>query len=516
MGAAAIAVSAYAPDRRVRWAPAAQAPRRSRLPIWVPVVVAGALGAAIATRSPALIVIALAPLLVAGITRPAGAVVVFAFGFYLNVPVIVARDVHLPSALAAAFALLLLLPFLAYVVIGRRPLVITPALGLMIAWLMALVLSATIAGGNAPSSTGPIVTFLTEGLLLYILLTNVVRTPETLRAVLWAVVLAGAVMGLVSVWQELTHAYGNTLHGFAQVDATGFDVGNDISGKQLRPRLAGPIGEKNRYAQVLLVLLPLAVSRLRAERRDSLRVLAAASAALIVLGVVLTFSRGAAIATVVLIVAMAASRMVPVRTLLALALALVAIVAVVAPDYVGRVQTLAAADSALAQGGSADQAIVGRATENLAALNVFRDHPVLGVGPGQFFERYSQQYGNALDLRFLAKNRRAHNLYLEIAADTGIVGLAAFLAIVAVTMVQLWSLGARWHERRTELSELAQALLLALVAYLACGLFLQLAYQRYFWFLLALANATIWMLRREAARDASLDHRQHDVAAQAQ
>ena len=47
---------------------------------------------------------------------------------------------------------------------------------------------------------------------------------------------------------------------------------------------------------------------------------------------------------------------------------------------------------------------------------------------------------------------------------------------------------------------LAQAFLLALLAYLASAAFLQLSYQRYFWFILALGNATAWMLRREAAR----------------
>jgi putative inorganic carbon (HCO3(-)) transporter len=490
-------MSASVPADRIAWVPGTRTRRRLRVPVWVPVAVAGALGAAVATGAPVLIVLALVPLVLAAIARPAGAVVVFAFGFYLNLPVVVVHDLGLPSALSSAFALLLLVPFVASVVIGRQPLVVTPALGLMVLWLVALVLSATIAGGGAPGTISPIATFLTEGLLLYVLVTNVVRTPETLRSVLWAVILAGAVMGLVSIWQELTHAYGNTLHGFAQVDATGFNVGNEITGKELRPRLEGPIGEQNRYAQVLLVLLPFALSRLRAERRGSLRLLAAVSAALILGGIVLTFSRGAAIAMVVLLVAVAVTRTVALRHLLALVLALVALVLVVAPDYVTRVQSLAAADSALAQGGSADQAIVGRATENLAAFHVFRDHPALGVGPGQFFERYSQQYGNALDLRFLETNRRAHNLYFEIAADTGAFGLAVFLAIVGVTLVALWRQAMFWRRRSVELAALAQALLLGLVAYLACGLFLQLSYQRYFWFLLALANAAAWMLGRQ-------------------
>lgn len=487
-------------------APIALAPPtvRATAPRWLAATVAiGAaalLGVAIATGSAALVVLALVPLFVAAISRPLGAVLVFAVGLYLNLPVVAAHNAHLAGGLGAVFSLLLLLPFVAYLVVGRRPLVVTPALPLMIGYLVVLVLSATIAGGGRTGTVAPIVTFLTEGLLLYLLVSNVVRTPDHLRAVIWALILTGAFMGLTSLWQEATHSYHNTLGGLAKVDTTGFDVGSALTGKELRPRMAGPIGEKNRYAQILLVLLPLALSRVRVERSRGLRLLAAACAGLILCGVLLTFSRGAAVALGVVVLAMAALRMVSLRQVIALALALVALVAVVAPDYVVRLQSLAAADKALAQSNQADAAIRGRATESLAALHVFRDHPALGVGPGQFFERYSATYGNALNLRFLDDRRRAHNLYLEIAADTGALGLAAFLAIVGVTMAQLWRLAALWRRRRPELAALAHAFLLALVAYLATGMFLQLSYQRYFWFLLALANATIWSLRREELR----------------
>jgi len=485
------------------WAPAGQPARPRAMPPAVPVAAAALLGAAIATRSPVLIVLALAPLGLAAIARPTGAVLVFVAGFYLNLPVLVARDLHLSSAISLAFALLLLLPFLAYVVVGRRPFVVTPALALMVGYLVVLVLSAVIGGGGAPSTVGPIVTFLGEGLLLYVLVSNVVRTTGQMRAVMWTLMLAGAFMGLISIWQELTHSYHATLGGLAQVDATGFDVQTQLAGVELRPRLAGPIGEKNRYAQILLVLVPLAVSRVRAERERWLRLLAAGCAVLILSGVLLTFSRGAAVAMLLLFVAMAVLGELSGRQVLVLAVTMAALVIVVAPDYVARVQSLAAVDSALSTGSGADGAIVGRATENLAALYVFRDHPALGVGPGQFFRRYSAIYGNALDLRFLQTNRRAHNLYLEIAADTGALGLAAFLAIVGVTMAQLWRLTVFWRRRDEALASLSRAFLLALVAYLATGIFLQLAYERYFWFLLALANATVWMLRREAVRPES-------------
>jgi O-antigen ligase len=145
-----------------------------------------------------------------------------------------------------------------------------------------------------------------------------------------------------------------------------------------------------------------------------------------------------------------------------------------------------------------DGAILGRATSNLAALNVFADHPVLGVGPGRYQTDYSQAYANELGMRHFTTPRRAHNLYFEVAADTGILGLVTFLGVVGSTLVGLWRVRRRWMERRPEYAHLATALFLAVAGYMLSGFFLHLAYIRYFWLLMALANSAIWILRREA------------------
>jgi putative inorganic carbon (HCO3(-)) transporter len=475
----------------------ARAGRRPRRPLraLVPAGAGVVLGVGVATGDLRLVALGALPLVFAALARPEAALLLFAFVAYLNLPVVAARATGVKPGLTGAVAVLLLaIPFLAHVVIRRRPLVLTPAIGLMTAWLGVLILSAAAAGA-APSTISPIVTFLTEGFILCVLLANAVRTPATLRAVLWALVAAGATMGLISVWQEVTHSYHNTLFGLAQVET--LDTHSRAAGGAVRPRLAGPLGEKNSYAQIMIILLPLAFALYTTERDRVRRALAVGCGTLVLCGAALTFSRGGAVAMAIMIVAAVAMRIVPLRHVALIVAAIAAVVLTVAPDYVARVQTLAAAESATSQESSADAAIRGRATENLAALHVLRDHPVLGVGPDQFFRRYSQAYANQLDLRFLQTRRRAHTLYLELAADTGLVGLAAFLAILGTTVVQLrrWA-RVRLREGHSELAAYANALVLGLVAYLAAGLFLTLAYQRYLWIVIALANSALWMLRR--------------------
>jgi putative inorganic carbon (hco3(-)) transporter len=464
-------------------------------------VVGGAtlIGAAIAARAPWLIILALAGPLVAVIARPEGATLCFVLAAYLNLPVLLSKATGI-YLFNSAFVLLLLVPLAAYLLVRRDVLVVTPTLGLIVAYLGVLVISAVAAGASAESAHA-VTGLATEGLLLYLLLTNAVRTTGMVRAVIWALLVAGAIMGAVSVFQELTHTYRSTLGGLGQVNRVDGAVLDDA-----RPRLAGPVGEKNRYAQVLLVLLPLAMWAGRYEARRALRVAALGCGALALCGIVMTYSRGGFVALVVLVIAMLATGLMRARHMIALTVVFAALVTVVMPHYVARLQTLQAADGAVTQsGGEADGALRGRATENLAALHAFGDHPILGVGPGEFFARESTAYANALDLRFLGGRRRAHSLYLEMAADTGVAGLALFLAIAATTMAGLWRLSRFWDgRRRFAESALARAFVLSLVAYLTSGLFLQLAYQRYFWLLIAVANAALWALGRERSTRVAL------------
>jgi len=74
-------------------------------------------------------------------------------------------------------------------------------------------------------------------------------------------------------------------------------------------------------------------------------------------------------------------------------------------------------------------------------------------------------------------------------------------------MVHLWRLAHWWKAQRPELSILAMSVLLSVVAYMASGIFLQLSFQRYFWLLIALANATIWVLRHERPREQAVNVR---------
>ena len=147
-------------------------------------------------------------------------------------------------------------------------------------------------------------------------------------------------------------------------------------------------------------------------------------------------------------------------------------------------------------GSDVDNSVLSRATENLTAIQVFADHPVVGVGPGQY-PNYYRDYADEIGVSVKAENREAHNLYLGIAAETGLVGIVMFLGAVVATLMQLMRARARALATRPDLAAIAAGFMLALVGYLASGMFLHLSYARYFWLVLALAGAAAAVILRD-------------------
>jgi O-antigen ligase len=68
-----------------------------------------------------------------------------------------------------------------------------------------------------------------------------------------------------------------------------------------------------------------------------------------------------------------------------------------------------------------------------AAAKMILDRPILGVGPGTYRLRYAGYIG----LGAGAVETHSNNLYLQLAAETGILGLLAFLVVVVLAVAPL-------------------------------------------------------------------------------
>lgn len=440
---------------------------------------------------------------------PEAATIAVMFLLYTNIPVVAHQLYGVPQAAAGAFILLLGLPLLHALVFRREPVRADPAFVLLLCFL-AVQLVSSLSAYDRGLALARVQTYVLEGVVLYWLVLNTVRRGRTLRRVVWTLLFAGGLLGGLTAYQSATGRYEQQFGGLAQrqlrfEDKRAADLLRGETGKLYKAdRAEGPVGGPNRFAQILVVLLPLAVLETRHARTRRARALAAAAGALILAGVLLTYSRGSLVTLGAgVAVAVSVGWLRP-RQVLVGALCAALLAPVVAPSIFKRVQTLAgvAALASESPAEGADGSIRGRATEMLAALNVFLDHPVLGVGPGQYMPFYSEEYHQnpAIKFRDIREVRRAHTLYFEMAAETGLVGLACFLGIPLVLLRQLWSERRRWTGRHRGRADLATAFWLAIVAYLGTAVFLHLSYERYYWLLLALAAAAVQHLRARPVR----------------
>ena len=413
---------------------------------------------------------------------------------YSNAVVIGIRMHGLPVLTAVLVPLALAVPLLHRALTDRDALRL-PRVTPLVLLFGAVQAASAVLSADVRAASEDVLAFAVEGAGLFVLLSVVVAGTRLLRSLVWVLVLVGGLLGGLSVLQQATGTFDEDYLGFAQVslsvvDGTALltDFTNE-AGRSGIPRQSGPIGDQNRYAQVLLVLLPLALALARTARTRWHRILALLAGLAILGGVTLTYSRGAAVALVAVVLLGLVLRLVRLAAVLALAVAgLVVLLAV--PAYVDRLTSLdviAPGRSApVTDVGARDGAIAGRATENLAALLAMRENPAFGVGPGAFPTTY-RSYAERIGGRPRLEAREAHNLYLGVGAELGVVGLVVFLTIVGVVLRDLWR--SRRDSTDVESAEFATAFILALLLYLASGVFLHLSYQRYFWVLLALAAA---------------------------
>lgn len=454
---------------------------------------------------PAAVVLQVPPVIVAGFTallallvlavRPDIATLVVIALVYSNAAVVGAHFHNVPFAVAAGTPVLLLcVPLGYYLLIRRQVLVVPPAMVWIFGYLL-VQLASTMMSRDSSAASAVVGIFLTEGVLLYLLVVNTVRTERMALAVVCVLLAVGAVLGGLSLHQELTQNFSHDYLGFAQVDGTA----NVLGGEAAPSRTGGPLGRANRYAQIMVLLLPLVFAIVwgRYSRRAS--ILAMGAASLIAIAVALTQSRGAAVGFALVLAVMVALRYIKLRHIAVLAIAVFALFIVV-PAYGTRLQSLNRVPGLAGGVQAADGSIRSRITETVAAALVFVDHPLIGVGPGQFptyYADYAQQFG----LRVRTEDREAHNLYFGIASESGVLGSFFFFGAIAVTMRDLVRTRSRFLRRRPRLAYLATGFLLVIVAYLTTGIFLHLSFERYLWLMLALGAAVSTIGLRDASAE---------------
>lgn len=341
----------------------------------------------------------------------------------------------------------------------------------------ALTVVALLTGDQGPASR-QLSEFLSFAALIVLMLVWI-DSALWYRRVAWAITSALGLLALLAVVQQLTRTYDSDFGGLARVD---LDAG--------AYRSAGPVSA-NFFGQMLAVGVVLAAYIALSARRVQERVLALASAFVGLVALVYTLSRGAMVGlSVALIVALALRRVGPRVIVLTVVLVAAGVLALPADvrDRVGALASLARSDI------DDDPSFRGRLGENRAALEMWRDHLIAGVGPGSF-ERNYLRYSTAIGVDGRPEERSAHSLYLESLAETGLLGTIPFLVVIAMALRRPWSARKRLPGDQ---AVLAEGNLVAVIAFLVTAMTLQATFTRTMWILIGLAFVAGRVAEQEA------------------
>src|SRR5215213_3697902 len=283
---------------------------------------------------------------------------------------------------------------------------------------------------------------------MFVVMVNVVRTVPRLRAMFWLAFLVSVVL---SVKALSDYASGRLNPGRDRIEGA----------------IVGGIFENpNDLALHLVTMIPIALGLLFVSRSLLKKSLYACVACLMLLAVVITYSRGGLLglgaATFVLTWKLKRRN----RALVVVGFVLAAVVFLaLAPS--GVVSRFGGED-----GGSAEtrQALLMR------SILVSLRHPVLGVGMDNF---------HVLSLR----EQVSHNAYTQVSAEMGMAALLLYVGFMWASLRRMRRIELETVERKKEarVHYMAVALQASLVGYMVCSFFASVAYLWYVYYLVGYA-----------------------------
>ena len=237
--------------------------------------------------------------------------------------------------------------------------------------------------------------------LTYLLVGQTIRTPEQVKQVAQAL---GASAVLVVLWGFFQFIFG--------VDAADVKWTDPDAFPELRKRIFSTLENPNVLAGYLDIFICLALGLLAKVERRSQKIILVVAIILLVACLTMTYSRGAFITIAIVFAVYGVLK--DWRVILFLA-AIVGLIAYSDATFTNRIL------SAFSMGDSSEGVRVGIWVSTFAMIS---DHPFAGVGWGAYQYVYPQYNYYVADPNIIIYH--AHNIYLNYAAEIGIVGALAF------------------------------------------------------------------------------------------
>ncbi|HEX7059062.1 MAG TPA: O-antigen ligase family protein [Solirubrobacterales bacterium] len=258
-------------------------------------------------------------------------------------------------------------------------------------------------------------------------------------------------------------------------------------------RLGGGGNDPNELAAVLVTGIVFAAAFLAGDFPPLLRLLAIGAMGVCATGVLLSFSRTGLVALAVALMAAVLFGGRWRQGALVLLIVLAGGVTIYIASFAGEAQRERVTKL---DGGT------GRQDIWTVGMRMIEANPTSGVGAGNFpvsSVHYLLQPGAIERAEFIVDTPKvAHNIFIEVWAELGLVGFALFMAIVGSSVTFAARAARAFKRMGNERMELfARAILVSQLAFLSAGFFLSEEFSKQLWLLLALGPA-IFAISRSA------------------
>ncbi|MPQ32110.1 O-antigen ligase family protein [Clostridium estertheticum] len=128
------------------------------------------------------------------------------------------------------------------------------------------------------------------------------------------------------------------------------------------------------------------------------------------------------------------------------------------------------------------------------AIMMIKDHPILGVGNGNYISRYNEYVSKYKGLSYNAYKRYpAHNSYLKVESELGIIGIVSFLAVLVTSLIRVKKLFTITNDKF--IKAFYMGAFASMIAFffmnISDNLFFVPMATTYFWFLIATAESLL-------------------------
>jgi len=335
----------------------------------------------------------------------------------------------------------------------------------LLLYVCALLLSMLFS--PTPEAGGPHLLLVAKWLMFYALLVNIVRNERAAVKVSMFVLTGAVLSGVVGLW------------AFSQ-ERLLVRLGSVF-------RASGLAGNPNELAIVMITAMPISAYMMGVVRGKLIKACLVAAILILIGANLVTLARTGLLGMLLVFLLIAVRERRHRWVKVGIALFAVLLPLLIPPEF-----WLRLAGGSLFTG---DYSSLVRSGAMKAGLRMFAENPITGVGLGAYLEK-STQYG---DIIFPLV---AHNMFLHVLAENGMVGLAAMLFLIGSSLRNM-RLAERTAAKGSPVFYLARGYQISYLAFLFSGLFTSIQFNQTFWFMAAASVFLLQAARKNLAGQAS-------------